>query len=127
MKIAIDLDGCINAYPEVFRVLTQTLKTNDEITIYIITSREQSWQSREQTEDELESLGIEYDQLIITDNKAEFIISNGISFFIDNQDEFFQGLGPEVCCLKVREEMNYCFDTYRWYFDEKTGIFLPEK
>ena len=127
MKIAIDLDGCINAYPDVFSILTRTIKTNDEITIYIITSREQSWQSRERTEGELENLGIAYDRLIITDNKQKFVKDNGISLFIDDQDENFQGLGPEICCLKVREEMNYCFDTYRWYYDKNIGIFLPEK
>ena len=127
MKIAIDFDGCISVYPEVFRVLTRTLKTNHEIMIYILTSREPSWQSREQTKDELEKYGIAYDHLIITDNKQKFVKDNGISFFIDNQDENFKGIGPEVCCLKVREECNYCFDTYRWYYDEKTGIFLPEK
>ena len=127
MKIAIDLDGSINAYPAHFRILTQALKADEEITIYIITAREQSWKSREQTEDELEKLGIKYDHLIITDNKQEFIKDNDISIFIDDQDENFKGLGTGVCCLKVREEMNYCFITYRWYFDKNTGIFLPEK
>ena len=127
MKIAIDLDGSISAYPDVFRVLTQTLKTNNEITIYIITSREPSYQSREQTANELENLGIAYDHLIITDNKQKFIKDNGISLLIDDQDENFIKLGPEVCCLKVREDCNYCFKSYRWYFDEKTGIFLAEK
>ena len=127
MKIAIDIDGCISVYPEIFSLFTQTLKTNNEIAIYILTAREQSWKSYCQTEDELENLGIAYDHLVITDNKAGFIISNGISLFFDNEDENFKKLGPEVCCLKVREEMNYCFDTYRWCYDENTGIFLPEK
>ena len=127
MKIGIDLDGCISAYPDVFSILTRTLKTNDEITIYILTAREQSCKSYCQTEDELEKYGIEYDRLIITDNKQKFIKDNGISLLIDDQDENFKRLGPEVCCLKVREEMNYCFDTYRWYYDKNIGIFLPEK
>ena len=127
MKIAIDIDGCISAYPAHFRILTQVLKSNAELKIYIITSREQSRQSREKTIDELEKLGIEYDHLIITDNKADFIINNDISLFFDNEDENFKGLGPEVCCLKIREEMNYCFKSHRWYFDKYTGIYLPKK
>ena len=121
IRIGIDIDGVIRSeHSRLFSILSEAFKDCDNIEVFIITSREASERSREETINELKELGVEYDHLIITDDKQKVVKENGIVLFIDNEDENFQGVGPEVCCLKIREEGNYCFRTYRWVADRRT-------
>lgn len=120
VKVGIDIDGCISEYPKLFSTLTQELKNSRDIEIFILTSREDS-SKKEETVKQLEDLGIVYNHLIFSDNKVQSVRLHGINLFIDNEDENFQGIPSEVCCLKIREEGNYCFGSYRWYFSRKTG------
>ena len=121
LKIAIDLDNTITEYPELFVSLTKALSNIKDIEIIILTFREISDESYRNTKNELDAIGIKYDHLIITDNKQQYIRENNISLFIDDTDENFKGLGPEICCLKVREEGNYDFNSFKWIYSDKTG------
>ena len=121
LKIAIDLDGTITPYPQIFSILTEKLSESEDIEIVILTSREHSSESYNQIVEELKLMRIYYHKIVITGNKQNYIQNNKINLFIDNQDENFMGLGPEICCLKVREEGNYDYDTHRWCYDNTTG------
>jgi uncharacterized HAD superfamily protein len=121
LKIGIDIDGVISSeYSDIFRILTQCFNSSDKIEVFIVSSRNNSEQSRKATAEELRGLGIDYDHLIITDDKQEVVSGNQIQLMIDNEDEAFQEVGPVVCCLKVREQGNYCYKSFRWIGSDKT-------
>ena len=90
------------------------------IEIFIISLRESSDQSKTETEQELEKLKIYYDFLILTDNKQQEIKDYKIDLFIDNEIENFRGINPDTCCLLVRENMNYCWESHRFLGSKKT-------
>lgn len=121
IKVAFDLDGCITSYPQLISILTQALSSNPDVEIIILTAREPSKESYTQTKVELDEMRIYYHKLIITDEKQKYIRKNGVKLFLDNQDENFQGLGPGVCCMKIREEGNYDYSNFKWLFSDRTG------
>ena len=118
MKIAIDLDHTITASHqsiEFFSILTHLLIV--EHSIYILTNREQN--TEQLIAEELDYLEIEYNKIIITDKKAEYIKENGITIFFENQDENFQKLKlEETLVFKIREPGNYIDG--RWIGSKKT-------
>ena len=121
MKIALDIDGVtVSEYSRLFNILTTIFKKSSDIEIFIISSRENSKSSRKETIQELKELDIFYDHLILTDNKKQVIEENSIDLFIDNEIENFQGLGSNVCCMLLREQMNYCWETDRFLGSKKT-------
>ena len=108
MKIAIDLDNTITASKmsiEFFSVLTNLLIA--EHRIYIITNREPN--TEQDIAEELDCLGIEYSQIVITNRKAGFISQNNISVYFENEDEYFLELGEETTVFKIREDGNFSF------------------
>ena len=42
------------------------------------------------------------------------------SVVFENEDESFNSLGKEILVLKVREEGNYNYKTYKWYANKHT-------
>ena len=102
MKIAIDLDGTITADKnsiEFFSILTHLLIA--EHRIYILTSRAPN--TEQDIAEELDCLGIDYSEIVITDNKADYIRENNITISFGNRDESFLELGEEVVVFKIRE------------------------
>ena len=121
MKIALDIDGVIiSEYSKLFSILTTAFNKNKNIEIFIISSREKSNESKKETIQELKNLGIIYDYLILTENKQKTIRENDIDVFIENEIEKFQGLDASVCCLLIKEQMNYCWETDRFLGNKKT-------
>ena len=51
---------------------------------------------------------------------AKHITDNDISVVFENEDESIKYLGKEILVLKVREEGNYNFQTYKWYGSKHT-------
>ena len=120
MNIAIDIDGCITAYPQVFSTLLELLAFGTYSTI--ITNRTPG--TEKEIAQELETYGIfeeDYDKIVITAEKAKYIIENNIELLIENTDEYFQNLPASVCVLKVREDGNFNFHTGKWIYGDKTG------
>ena len=78
MKIAIDLDQCI-ADQQFFHIMCHLLCPEYEI--HIITSRDEG--SREETMKELEKHRIQYSQLVMTGNKAEYLQEQGIEIKVN--------------------------------------------
>lgn len=123
MKIGLDLDDTISHAPAFFALLTQMTAGRAEI--FVITRREPGTEA--EIAEELSRYGIRYDRIVITDQKAAFILSEGIEVYFDDRDEFFQSLPESVKVFKTREPGNFCFDTGRWYYGDKTGINIDER
>ena|ERR1035437_6231648 len=123
MKIAIDIDGCITEYQDVFSKLLFSLsEVAGENYITILTNREPG--TERAISDELMKYEISpslYDEIVITSNKADYIIKNGIELFFENTDEYFQKLPPSVCVVKVREPGNFNYENGKWIYGKKTG------
>lgn len=119
MKIALDLDNTITASEqsiEFFGVLTHLLIGEHEI--HIITNRQP--ETEHEVAQELDALGIEYSQIVITADKARFINSNGIQIFFEDTDEYFLELGSDVLVFKIRESGNFDFGEKKWLGSTKT-------
>ena len=107
MKVALDLDNTITADKnsiEFFEILTNLLIA--EYKIYILTNREPG--TEQDVANELDYLGIEYSEIVITANKAEYIKENNINIFFENQDESFLELSlDDTLVFKIRESGNW--------------------
>jgi uncharacterized HAD superfamily protein len=70
LKIGIDLDDCITYKPEFFSLFTNSMKNVAQI--HIITNREQTPESEQNTKEDLSRIGIHYDYLKITGEKSKY-------------------------------------------------------
>jgi len=125
MKIAIDLDNTITASREsirFFAVLTNLLIA--EHNIVIITNREPN--TEQDIAEELDCLGIEYSQIVITDRKADFIRQNNVSIFFEDSDEYFLELPETVTVFKIRESGNFDFAEKKWIANKTTTKMIDE-
>lgn len=122
MKIALDIDGVVvSEYSKLFSILTALFKKSSDVEIFLISSRENSKNSRKETKQELKKLGIFYDFLILTNDKQQEIKDNKIDMFIDNEIEQINSVkNSAVCCLLLKEKYNYCWETYRFLGSKKT-------
>ena len=126
MKIAIDLDNTITASQssvEFFRAITHLLIPEHDI--IIISNRNQS--DRESTEQELDVLGIRYNKIILTQDKAFYIFKNNIKYLFEDTDEYFLSLPESVLVFKVREDGNFKFKTHKWVGSKKTVEMIDGK
>jgi uncharacterized HAD superfamily protein len=119
LKIGIDLDDCITYKPEFFRLFTNSMKNVAQI--HIITNREQTPESEQNTKEELSRIGIHYDHLIITSEKSRYILENGITVYFDDTDENFLDLPETVTVFKIRESWNFDFEEHKWVYSDRTG------
>ena len=125
IKVSIDIDGTINSSDtsvSFFQIMTHLLIPEAHITI--LTNREPGTEA--QIADELAQMKIQYDEIVITPDKADYIQKNNISVVIDNEDEYIQGLGKDVLVLKAREEGNYNYNTHKWYGDRNIVEMIDE-
>jgi hypothetical protein len=123
LKIGIDIDNTITASLEsmaFFSLITNALKDSAEI--FIITNRDTSDESREETKEELDLLDIHYDELAITPDKTDYILKKGIKIFYDDTDEYYLNLPESVIVFKIRETGNFDFKKHKWIYGNKTGI-----
>jgi uncharacterized HAD superfamily protein len=119
MKIAIDIDNTITASKnsvEFFRMLTALLISAHQI--IVISNRDES--DRETTEEELDVLGIRYNKVVLTNDKAGYILKHGIQFLFEDTDEYLLELPDSVTVFKIREEGNFCFTEHKWIGSAKT-------
>ena len=119
MKIAIDLDHTITADRnsiEFFRIITHLLIPENDI--IIISDRDEA--DREMTEQELSVLGIRYNRLVLTANKAGYVLKNGINILFEDTDEYFLEIPESVTVFKIREEGNFSFSAGKWIGSKKT-------
>ena len=117
--IGIDLDDCITYRPDFFRLMTNAMK--DVAEIHIITNREQTPESEQNTLEELKQLGIFFHHLKLTGDKEKYILENGISIYYDDSDNYYVRLPETVTVFKVREPFVFDFDNGLWLYSDKTG------
>ena len=125
MKIGIDLDNTINASKdsiEFFSVLTHLLIP--EHRIVILTDREPG--TEQQVAEELDYLGIDYSQIVITGKKADYILQTGITIYFENCDDYFLELPQDITVFKVRESHNFSFAEKRWIGSRNTTKMIDE-
>jgi uncharacterized HAD superfamily protein len=125
INISIDIDGTLNSSDtsiSFFQIMTQLLFPEANITI--LTGREPGTEAEIRIE--LAQMNILYDKIVITDNKQKYVKDHNISVVFENEDESFKNLGKGILVLKVREEMNYNFETYKWYADKNTVELIDE-
>ena len=123
MRIGIDLDNCITANStsvEFFRTLTKALISDNDISI--ITNRDPH--TMEETEEELSVLGIRFNKVVLTGDKAEYIKENGIQVFIDDVDEYHLEIDENVLVFKIREPGNFDFAEKKWITSKRNSIFI---
>ena len=128
MKIGIDIDGTITHAPAFFRLLTAALHGKDDVAIHIITARggplcREHDQVVVETAEELAELGIKYDTLACLGplQKLAYIEQHDIDVMFDDTDEEVIA-APERCTVfKIREDMNFCWDTNRWLHSKQTS------
>jgi len=71
MNIALDIDGTITKHPEFFAIVSRSIRASGG-KVYVVTSRSNSDGVRVQTQKELKSYGIPFDELfIIPDAKPD--------------------------------------------------------
>ena len=125
LNISFDLDGTIISTKTsvlFFRMMSHLLYP--EANIFILTSRQPGTEA--QIIDELAEMSILYHDIIITDKKAEFIISNDISVVFENEDEQMKKLGREILVLKAKEEGNYNYKKDLWIGSKNTVEMIDE-
>lgn len=118
MKIGIDLDGTITAYPKIFELFTESWKSFGH-EIHIVTDRKEG--TEDQVQKLLEECRISYGHIKITGNKAAYIMQEGIEVLFEDTDEYFLGMPESVCVFKIRELYNFDFSAKKWIVSEKTA------
>lgn len=118
MKIAIDLDATITAYPEVFSSFSKAFSLAGH-EIHIVTDRVPG--SEEEVMRHLYQCRITYDAIKITADKAAYILSQNIDVLFDDTDEYFIDLPESVAVFKVREHYNFDFKHKKWLYTKNTG------
>ena len=89
MKIAINFYTITASREsiEFFEILTHLLHPDPEYKIVILTDRKPG--TEQQIADELDYLGIEYSEIVITAQKADYIRENKITIYFENEDFSF--------------------------------------
>lgn len=95
MKIGIDIDGTITAFPPLFSIMTKALR-KDGHEVYIVTFRHS--EMRQETENDLKAMGIEYDKLIMYNHtinlewKAKQVVKYGLEAFFEDSAEVIDAI-----------------------------------
>lgn len=114
--IGIDLDGTIDEAPGFFADLSHSWKGK----VYIVTYRDDA----EKAKADALRHGVRCDEVILVNSfeeKSKRISQLGIEYFFDDMDEVIQHVKPECKVFKVRNEGNFCFDSKKWLYSDKTG------
>ena len=125
LSIAIDLDNTITASRqsiEFFSILTNLLIP--EHRIYILTARELG--TEQEVAEELDYLNIDYSEIVITGQKAQYITDNKITIFFENSDEYFLEVPESTTVFKVRECHNFSFAEKKWITSRRNSILIDE-
>ena len=116
--LGLDIDGTITDYVNLFKFISNNWFGK----VVIITYRK----DYDSTFNELQNLGIYFDELILspTLNKSDIINESGIAVYVDDQDECIQGISPNVLVLKVKNFGNY--RDGQWLYSKNTGVCIDE-
>lgn len=115
-SLGIDIDGCVDEFPQFFEVLTNCWPGK----VFVISFRS----DQAKAEVYLAQFNIRYDELILVPSftaKAEVIREKGILVFFDDQPEVLKQIPEGTNVLLFRNGGNFDFEDRRWMFSEQTG------
>jgi hypothetical protein len=115
-SLGLDIDGVLDEANLFFRTLSHVWPGQ----VFIISYRN----NREKAVQDLEKLGIRYDELILVssfEQKAEVIVEKGILIFFDDQPECLKHVSEDRHVMLVRNGGNFDFDDKRWMLSDQTG------
>ena len=115
MKIGLDLDGTIGAAPKFFAWLSKV----EGAEIHVVTSRDEASRGK-QTRNYLRKIGLQYDHLAFTWDKAAYSVEHRLDVFFDDLDHFLLDLPKSVVGFKVRNPGNFNFRDRVWAEPEVT-------
>lgn len=126
MNIALDIDGTITKLPEFFTILSRGVRASGG-KVYVVTSRATSAGVRAETEKEVKSYGIAYDELFIIPDagreqipcphddldwyqkylwqKVAVCLENNVTIVFEDDDkviDLFKAYAPDIQVFKVR-------------------------
>src|SRR5262249_30291239 len=119
MKVALDVDGTISEHPELFALLSASLRAAGHAVI-VLTYRDP--ERIDATKTQLADWRITYDEIVFAGSlsgKGELCRQHGVEVFIDDQDECIVGVPENVLVLKVRNGGNFDYDRRRWLSTSK--------
>jgi uncharacterized HAD superfamily protein len=122
ISIALDIDGTITESIEFFRIMTHRLILGHRIVL--LTNRGPG--TEQQVADEIDDLGIDYSEIVITSDKAQYIKDNNITIFFENEDEYFLEIPESVTVFKIREDGNFSFAEKKWITSRKNSILIDD-
>jgi hypothetical protein len=114
--LGLDIDGCIDEAPVFFSILTNVWPGR----VVIVTYRD----DRSKAQADLARHAVRYDELVLVnsfDQKAQVIVENGISVYIDDQPEMLKDVPATVSVLLFRNPGNFDDEDKLWMFSRRTG------
>tara|TARA_B100000614_G_scaffold262903_1_gene299948 strand:- start:109570 stop:110376 length:807 start_codon:yes stop_codon:yes gene_type:complete len=118
MKVGLSFENTIEAFPDLFRLITGRIR--DVAELHILTSGQ--WNDVATVEARLGSLQIGYDCIASIDADPGYINEQGIKVVISDEDALFCSLPQEVIVLKLREFGNFDFEDSKWVYLKDHGI-----
>lgn len=71
-------------------------------------------------------LKIRYNKLVLTADKAGYILKNGVQFLFEDTDEYYLMLPETITVFKIREPGNFDFAEKKWIGSKMTTKMIDE-
>jgi len=118
MKVGLSFENTIEAFPDLFRLITGRIR--DVAELHILISGQ--WDDIATVEARLSSLKIGYDCIADVGGNTEYIAEQGIKIVISDDDSLFCSLPEEIVVLKLRESGNFDFEDAKWVYLKDHGV-----
>jgi len=118
MKVGLSFENTIEAFPDLFRLITGRIR--DVAELHILISGQ--WDDIATVEARLSSLQIGYDCVAHVGDDSEYINEQGIKIVISDDDSLFCWLPEEIVVLKLRESGNFDFADAKWVYLKDHGV-----
>jgi len=118
MKVGLSFENTIEAFPDLFRLITGRIR--DVAELHILISGQ--WDDIATVEARLSSLQIGYDCVAHVGDGSEYINEQGIKIVISDDDSLFCSLPEEIVVLKLRESGNFDFADAKWVYLKDHGV-----
>jgi len=118
MKVGLSFENTIEAFPDLFRLITGRIR--DVAELHILISGQ--WDDIATVEARLSSLQIGYDCVAHVGDNPKYIEEQDIKIVISDDDSLFCSLPKEIIVLKLRESGNFDFEDAKWVYLKDHGV-----